>query len=442
LDIQSVEWLENFLFSYKGACLVISHDRYFLDKITTKTFELFENKIYSFNGNYSTYQKKRGEMFDAITKKYENTVAEIERIESIIKQQRQWNRERNIKTAESKQKAIDRLAKTLVAPPSEHDKISFEFRADKTGGNDVISVEDLSVYYDGNKLFDKINFGIKKGERIFLLGANGCGKSSLFKAMLNLIDHGGNVKLGSNISVGYYDQHQSDLNPDNTIFDEIYDAYPEKTVTEIRNACAAFLFYGEDVFKRVSTLSGGEKARVSLIKLMMSGSNFLMLDEPTNHLDISSKEALENSFSEYTGTMFIVSHDRYFINRLADKIFYMDENGITPYLGNYDYYLSKKVNTISSTVKTEKSNSYKQEKEERAKIRKLQNALKRTEDKIEETELEISNLEVLLVSPEVATDYTRAVEISGQLDNAKNALDNLMEEWENINLELEEKEEI
>ena len=441
LDIQSVEWLENFLLSYKGACLVISHDRYFLDKITTKTFELFENKIYSFNGNYSLYQKKRSEMFDAIQKKYENTMQEIERIEQIIKQQRQWNRERNIKTAESKQKSIDRLAKTLVAPPSEHDKISFEFRADKTGGNDVVSVENLSVSYEEKRLFNDINFNIKRGERIFLLGANGCGKTSLFKAILGLIEHTGSVKLGSNINIGYYDQHQSDLDPDKTIFDEVYDAYPDKTITEIRNACAAFLFYGEDVFKQISSLSGGEKARVSLIKLMMSGSNFLMLDEPTNHLDISSKEALENSFAKYTGTMFIVSHDRFFINRLADKIFYMDYTGVTEYLGNYDYYLSKKTEVSAETVKAEKTNSYKQEKEERARIRKLQNSLKKTEEKIEETESEIANLENLLILPEIATDYTEAVKVSEQLDAAKKMLDTLMEDWENINLELEEKEE-
>lgn len=438
LDIQSVEWLENFLLSYKGACLVISHDRYFLDKVTTKTFELFENKIYSFNGSYSVYQKKRAEMFDAIQKKYEMTMQEIERIEAIIKQQRQWNRERNIKTAESKQKSIDRLAKTLVAPPSEHDKISFEFRADKTGGNDVVTATEVSVSYDGKRLFDKLSFGIKRGERIFLLGANGCGKSSLFKAMLGLTEHTGTIRLGSNISVGYYDQHQSDLDPDKTIFDEVYDAYPDKTITEIRNACAAFLFYGEDVFKKISTLSGGEKARVSLIKLMMSGSNFLMLDEPTNHLDISSKEALENSFAEYTGTMFIVSHDRYFINRLADKIFYMDSSGITEYLGNYDYYLSKKSEVLLQEVKSEKNNSYKQEKEERARLRKLQNSLSRTEKQIEQTEEEITRLENLLSSPEVATDYTEAVKISGQLDAAKKELDSLMEDWEQINLELEE----
>ena len=438
LDIQSVEWLENFLQSYKGACLVISHDRYFLDKITTKTFELFENKIYSFDGSYSTYQVKRKEMFDAIAKKYEMTMQEIERIEGIIKQQRQWNRERNIRTAEHKQKSIDRLTKTLVAPPSEHDKISFEFKADKTGGNDVITVENLGLSYDGKRIFSDVNFGIKRGERIFLLGANGCGKSSLFKSMLGLTDHTGDVRLGSKISVGYYDQHQSDLDPEKTIFDEVYDAYPDKTITEIRNACAAFLFYGEDVFKKISTLSGGEKARVSLIKLMMSGSNFLMLDEPTNHLDISSKEALENSFAEYTGTMFIISHDRYFINRLADKIYYMDSNGITEFLGNYNYYLSKKAESVSESVKQEKNNSYKAEKEERARIRKLENALKRTEEKIEQTEIEIASLEQKLMSPEVATNYNKATEISEKLDEAKKSLDSLMEEWENINLELEE----
>ncbi|MFA7637079.1 MAG: ABC-F family ATP-binding cassette domain-containing protein [Monoglobales bacterium] len=442
LDIQSVEWFENFLVAYKGACLAISHDRYFLDKVTTKTFELFENKIYSFSGSYSVYQQKRTELFNSIEKKYQNTMQEIERIERIIKQQRAWNRERNIRTAESKQNSIDRLAKTLVAPPSEHDRISFEFRADKTGGNDVVVAENVSVSYDGTRIFDDVSFTIKRGERIFLLGANGCGKSSLFKAILGILEHGGSVRLGSNISVGYYDQHQSDLDPAKTIFDEIYDCYPDKTITEIRNACAAFLFYGDDVFKKISTLSGGEKARVSLIKLMMSGSNFLMLDEPTNHLDISSKEALENSFAQYSGTMFIVSHDRYFINLLADKIFYMDSGGITEYLGNYDYYLSKKTESTQETVKEEKPNSYKLEKEERARIRRLQNSLLKTEENIEKIEAEIARLQELLLTPEIATDYAEAVKVSGQLDDAKKSLDSLMEEWEKINLELDGKGEI
>lgn len=441
LDIQSVEWLENFLSSYKGACLIISHDRYFLDKITTKTFELFENKIYSFNGSYTVYQKKRKEMFSAIQKKYDETMQEIERIEQIIKQQRQWNRERNIKTAESKQKSIDRLSKTIIAPPKEHDSISFEFHAQTVGGNDVLSAENLSLSYGEKTIFKDISFNIKKGERIFLLGANGCGKSSLFKSILGIAEHSGNVKLGSKISVGYYDQHQSDLNPDKTIFDEVYDSYPDKTITEIRNACAAFLFYGEDVFKKISTLSGGEKARVSLIKLMMSGSNFLMLDEPTNHLDISSKESLENSFTEYSGTMFIISHDRYFINRLADKIFYMDSSGITEYPGNYDYFLSKRSENISNIVKEQKNNSYRQEKEEKARIQKLNKMLIKTEQFIEELELNISHLEELLQSPEIATDYAKAVEISTKLDEEKGKLNVAMDDWEQISNELAEKEE-
>ncbi len=440
LDIQSVEWLENFLLSYKGAYLVISHDRYFLDKVTAKTFELFENKMYSFTGNYSVYQKKREELFASIEKQYSNTVQEIERIEEIIKQQKRWNRERNIKTAESKQKAIDRLAKTLVAPPSHHDEISFEFRADATGGNDVLSAENLSVSYDDNSVFDNISFNIRRGDHIFLLGANGCGKSSLFKAILNMVDFDGTVKLGSKISVGYYDQHHNDLDENNTVFDEVYDAFPGKTVTEIRNACAAFLFKGEDVFKQISSLSGGEKARVSLIKLMMSGSNFLMLDEPTNHLDISSKEALENSFSEYDGTMFVISHDRYFINRLADKIFYMDSGKITVYDGNYDYFISKKQDSSVQTQERKKSTDYKLEKEARAQKRKLENSLLKTERSIEETENEIKKLEAYLLSEEVATDYLKASEISTRLNEEKEKLNHLMEEWENINIKIEKEE--
>jgi len=439
LDISAMEWLENFLVSYNGAVVVISHDRYFLDRVANKIFELDYGKLTVYSGNYSAYLQKKQEMVSAMESKYDNTMREIKRIEGIIEQQKRWNRERNIKTAESKQKMIDRLEQTLEAPPEEQEEIRFEFTANKSGGNDVLTAQDLKMSFDGRIIFKNVNMHIRRGERIFLLGPNGCGKTTLFKTLLEVYaPQAGEVKIGANIEIGYYDQTQNDLDIRKNVIDEIWDAYPKKTQTEIRNACAAFLFKGEDVFKDIDVLSGGEKARVSLLKLMLSGSNFLMLDEPTNHLDISSKEALENAFSGYDGTMFIISHDRYFINKLADKIYRLTPGGIKAYDGNYDYYIEKFKEETEPAKKEQKLSDYRFKKEQAAQLRKLKNNISKTEDKIELTEQKITELEESLGDPQIAADYNKIIEITNAIDKHKLELELLYAEWENLHNELNE----
>ena len=441
LDIDSAKWLEDFLSSYNGAAIIISHDRYFLDKVTNKTMEL-ENKVLTmYKGNYSTFKILKEEYIKTLENKYENTKREIERIEGIIEQQRRWNRERNIRTAEHKQKSIDRLKQDLVAPPDEEEHISFEFATNKSGGNDVAILENISVGFDGNTLLRNINMHIRRGERIFLIGPNGCGKTTLFKTILGINEPmGGTVKLGANVEPGYYDQRQDDLDKRKTVIDEVWDKYPKMTQTEIRNALAVFMFKGEDVFKDIDALSGGEKARVSLLKLMLSGSNFLMLDEPTNHLDIASKEALENAFENYSGTMFIISHDRYFINRLADKIYKLTPNGIEIYAGNYDYYESCMKEEKAPETKTVKVNDYKLKKEYEARLRKLRNDITKCENETEKIELENAGLEERLLDPEISGDYTKILEITKEIDANKQKLDELFEKWESLNNELEREE--
>lgn len=433
LDIEAITWLEDFLADYKGAVLIISHDRYFLDKVTAKTFEMDNKGLTVYNGNYSRYLELKKENTQAQEKKYENTMKEIKRIEGIVEQQRRWNRERNIKTAENKLKMIERMEKTLEVPPEEAESIRFEFTADKSGGNDVIIAENIKMGFDGKTIFENVNLHIRRGERIFLLGPNGSGKTTLFKLLLGeYTPMSGNVKIGADIDIGYYDQTQDNLDENKTIIDEIWDKYPKKTQTEIRNACAAFLFKGEDVFKEISMLSGGEKARVSLLKLMLSGSNFLMLDEPTNHLDIASKEALENAFAGYGGTMFIISHDRYFINKLADKIYRLTPEGIEIYPGGYDYYIEKLKTENAVQKKHSGANNYKLKKEREAAVRRLQNGIARTETRIDELESKISELEKQLENPEISADYARLTEITEEINNYKSETDELMHEWEEM----------
>ncbi len=431
LDIASVEWLEDFLRSYSGSYIVISHDRYFLDRITNRTFELENNRLTLYKGNYSSYLKQKEENNLAAQRKYDVTKKEIKRIEGIVAQQRQWNREKNIKTAESKLKVIERLEDTLEKPDSKPDSIHFDFGISQRGGNDVLVAEKLALAFDNKKLFENVNMEIRRGERVFLIGPNGCGKTSLLKTLLNTYPPScGEFRYGAGIDVGYYDQIQAGLHTEKTVIDEIWDSYPRMSQTEIRNALAVFLFRNDDVFKPVGTLSGGERARILLLRLMLSRNNFLLLDEPTNHLDISSCEALENALQNYEGTLLVVSHDRYLINKLADRIYYLDQSGVTQYQGNYDDYIANSRNqTVEAIEKEPVKNEYKLQKEAQAAIRKEKAQLNRVEKQIEETDMEISRLENELASPETASNYEAAIEISTKLADLKRKSNELFEEW-------------
>lgn len=441
LDITSVEWLEDFLRSYSGAFVVISHDRYFLDKITNRTFELENQRLTLYKGNYSAYLAQKEENNLALQRKYNNTQKEIKRIEGIVAQQRQWNRERNIKTAESKLKVIDRLESTLQKPEEKPDSIHFDFAINQRGGNDVFTAEKLGLSFGDKKLFENVNIEIHRGERIFLIGPNGCGKTSLLKTVLGTYSPtAGEFKFGAGIEVGYYDQIQSGLHPEKTVIDEIWDSYPRMTQTEIRNALAVFLFKGDDVFKSVSALSGGERARILLLRLMLSRDNFLLLDEPTNHLDIDSCEALEAALQTYEGTLFIVSHDRYLMNKIADRIYYLDQNGAEEYIGNYDYFIEKsseKADQASKNMEA-KPNEYKLQKEREAAIRKEKAELRRCENQIEEIELNISELHAELLKPEIASDYEAALKISGQIDALQLQNEELFQRWSALAQKLEQ----
>lgn len=440
LDIQSVEWLEDFLKSYKGAFIVISHDRYFLDRVTNKTFELENSHFYSFNGNYSFYSQQKEIDKKTMQRRYENTKKEITRLEGIVEQQRRWNREKNIKTAESKLKVIDRLEKDLVEPEQTENNMFYNFTSCGGGGNDVLITEGLAKSFDGNRLFSGMDIHITKGERVFLLGPNGCGKTTLLKIIMDIYEQDcGTYKIGANIFPGYYDQMQENLSMNKTILEEITDEYPHLTQTDIRSALAAFLFKSDDVFKQIDTLSGGERARVELVKLILKKINFLILDEPTNHLDIESREALENALCGYDGTMFIVSHDRYFINKLATRIIYMNSDGAQSYSGNYDYYLEKAKNVLPPEEKkseTPAANDYQEQKRLAAQKRKALNRYKKVEELIADTENEIEQMNAELALPEIATDYIKATEITTKLAQMESELENLYEEWERLEKEV------
>ena len=442
LDIKSVEWLETFLKNYNGAVFVISHDRYFLDKITDKTVELENKKIRCFKGNYTEFLKKKKAEQKAIEEKYENDMREIHRIEGIVEQQRQWNRERNIKTAESKLKQIERIKEQLVIPDSKVERIRVNFEPKAVSGNDVIMTDGLSKVFGNKKIFSNLNMLVKRGERVFLLGDNGCGKTTLLKTLMGEYRaDDGTFSFGENVFKGYFDQVQAKLDLNKTAIEEIWSAYPRMNQTEIRSSLAAFLFKGDEVFKQMSELSGGERARIALLKLMLGGYNLLLLDEPTNHLDAFSREELENTLLEYSGTMLIVSHDRYFINKLSTRILELSDKGLTEYLGNYDYYIERKSALPSSpvTVNTEKPvkkvNDYKLKKEQAAELRKMKTQLTKTEEKISETEEEIESIQNELNLPETQSNYEIIMELTDKLQKKNDELEDLYALWE----ELQEK---
>jgi len=442
LDIESVRFLEDFLRNCNKAFIVISHDRYFLDKVTNMTIELESRKVTCFTGSYSTYLEKKEQVRKAAERKYENTMAEIKRIEGIIEQQKRWNRERNIRTAEHKQKNIDRLEETLEKPEEDTSKIKFRFVPERKSGNDVLKVTGLSKSYGEKQLFRDVSFEIKRGERVFLLGPNGCGKSTLYKMIKGTVETPENsVIFGTNVDCAYYDQDRSDIQNGKDVESELWDAYPKMDRTQIRSALAAFLFRGEDVFKMTDTLSGGEKARISLLEIMLTGANFLLLDEPTNHLDIRSKEALEDAIANFEGTVFIISHDRYLINKMADKILAFENGTVNSYNLNYDDYVNKiEANRILDTPKEEKTkkepNDYQKQKKLQSDRRKLEGRIKRTEEAIESCESEIEKLNEEINS--AGSDYEKITELSALLSQKEKEQENLMEEWENLSMELEE----
>lgn len=440
LDISAIQWLEEFLKNFNGACLIISHDRYFLDKITNKTIELENKKIRSYTGNYSTFLKKKEAEQKAIEDKYNNDIAEIERLEGIIAQQCQWNREKNIKTAESKEKVVERIKAQLVLPDSKVERIRFDFTPKCISGEDVLEVRDLKKAFNSKVIFENASFNIKRGERVFLLGDNGCGKTTLLKILMgDLTRDDGTFKFGQSLMTGYFDQVQAKLDLSKTVIDEVWTSYPFMTETRVRNALAAFLFKGDDVFKKLELCSGGERARVALLKLMLGGYNFLLLDEPTNHLDAFSREELEETLLNYQGTMLIVSHDRYFINKLANRIIELTPNGCNNYLGNYDDYAEHRYVLHEEKVKAEKPkvNDYKLKKERQSNLRKLASKSKRLEADIETVELEIETIQEKLNTAE----YEELITLTAELESLTQKRDTLYTEWEDVSLELLELEE-
>ncbi len=444
LDIGSITWLENYLSNYNGTVIIVAHDRYFLDKVVSKIVEIDKGKVTVFSGNYTDYANKKAMLRDAELKQYINQQREIKHQEEVITKLRSFNREKSIRRAESRQKMLDKI-EVLDKPDGPDKTMRFCLEPKVLSGNDVLTVEGLSKAFGSRMLFEKLDFQIKRGEKVAIIGNNGTGKTTILKIINCLIPpDSGEIFLGSKVNIGYYDQEHHVLDMEKTIFDEISDAYPNLTNTEIRNVLAAFLFTGEDVFKLIGDLSGGERGRVSLAKLMLSEANFIILDEPTNHLDIQSKEILEDALNDYTGTVLYVSHDRYFINRTATRILDLEGQMLTSYLGDYDYYLEKHEQLSEGTTQAVKNETgsisaskedWKSRKEEQARKRKLENDIKKTEEKITETEQKIEELNEVLTKEEVYTVPEKCMEVQKDLDAASEILNKLYEEWEKLLLE-------
>ena len=440
LDIGSVNWLEGFLRDFKGAMIIISHDRYFLDKVTNKTIELEHNRTMCYKGAYSEFIEKKKAYNESLKNKYENDIKEIKRIEGIVEQQKRWGREHNFITAASKQKEADRIKAQLVTPDSELETMHMHFQPKCESGNDVLICRGLAKSFGEKHLFKNVDIHIRKGERVFILGANGCGKTTLFKILTGkLPQDSGEYDYGANVQVGYFDQMQQNLDLSKTAIDEVWDAFPNMTQTEVRCAMASFLFKGEEVFKPLSKMSGGERARISLLKLMLKGGNFLLLDEPTNHLDSSSREELENTLKEYGGTLLIISHDRYFINKLADRVLVMTPDGVTEYLGNYDYYLERTKSEIGenkaekATVNKEKpQNDYFLQKQRQSEERKRKTRLNKAEAEIERLDGEIEKTQALLSSEEVVADYEKLIELTNKLEQLRQEQEEQYLIWEEL----------
>jgi len=447
LDINSIAWLENYLLNYKGAVLIVSHDRYFLDRVVSRIIEVFQHKVYSYKGNYSEYAVKKKAVRDNMMKAYLNQQKEIEHQEAVIEKLRSFNKEKSIKRAESREKMLDKMER-LEMPSEENTDIRLKLEPSIVSGNDVMRILGLAKSFEEKHLFDGVDFEIKRGERVALIGENGTGKTTILKIINGLLEADeGIVELGTNVEIGYYDQEHQVLHMEKTIFEEISDDHPDMNNTRIRNTLAAFLFTEDDVFKRIGDLSGGERGRVSLAKLMLSKANFLILDEPTNHLDITSKEILENALTSYTGTVLFVSHDRYFVNKIATRILDLTKHQIVNYIGNYDYYLEKRdvqmsliIDSVSSAsvpvfseTKEENKADYKQQKEEKAKQKKLENQIKKVEEDIDNLETEKSVCEEELNDPSIAANSAKLNEISAKINEIDDKLSDLYSLWEDLN---------
>ncbi|MCH5267017.1 MAG: ABC-F type ribosomal protection protein [Lachnospiraceae bacterium] len=449
LDINAVAWLENYLSNYRGAVLIVAHDRYFLDKIVTKVIELRQTHSRMYQGNYSEYAKKRQEIMDSLMKQYMNQQAEIKHQEEVIAKLKSFNREKSIKRAESREKMLDKIER-IEKPMEENTQMKLLFTPRVQSGNDVLTVEGLAKNFDNVSLFSDISFSLKRGEHVAIIGDNGTGKTTILKMINELLPPDeGSITLGTNVQIGYYDQEHQILHPEKTIFEEIQDTYPHMNNTQIRNTLAAFLFTEDDVFKQIKSLSGGERGRVSLAKLMLSDANLLILDEPTNHLDIDSKEILENAIRHFEGTVLYVSHDRYFINTTATRILNLIDGQLHNYLGNYDYYLEKKETMSQSFTKnlsadsieqkakedTEVSSqklSWQQQKEEQAKLRKIKRELESVEKEIETLERENEALNEAIMEPSNATNSVKLQELSGKRGENDKRLEYLLDRWEEL----------
>ena len=451
LDIESIRWLETFLMNYKGAVLIVSHDRYFLDRVVSKVVEIFQHKGYVYQGNYSDYAKKKAAIRAAMIKQYYNQQREIRHQEEVIAKLKSFNREKSIKRAESREKLLDKIER-IEKPTEDNTDIRIVLEPNVVSGNDVLKVEGFAKAFPPLQLFSGINFEVKRGERVALIGNNGTGKTTILKIINELIPpDAGTVTLGSNVHIGYYDQEHQQLHMEKTIFDEIADDYPNLNNTKVRNVLAAFLFTDDDVYKRIEDLSGGERGRVALAKLMLSDANFLILDEPTNHLDITSKEILEEALKSYTGTVFFVSHDRYFINQTATRILELTGETVVNYIGNYDYYLEKhdqmvalyvkkpedEAQTEASVKETAQKVDWQTQKAEQARIRKIENALKKAEEKIAELEEKIASIDAECAKPEVAVNSAKLGELTKQQSEYQEELEKQYEVWEELSMELD-----
>ena len=443
LDMESISWLENYLLNYSGAVLIVAHDRYFLDKIVSKIIELDNGNATVFSGNYTDYASKKAILRNMQLKEYLNQQREIKHQEEVITKLKQFNREKSIKRAESREKMLNKM-EFVDKPEILNDKMDIKLEPNVISGNDVLTVDNLTKGFDGTVLFDNICFQIKRGERVALIGSNGTGKTTILKLINGIIPaDSGSIYLCAKLNIGYYDQEHHVLDPDKTIFDEIRDAYPDLNNTQIRNTLAAFLFTNEDVFKYIKDLSGGERGRVSLAKLMLSNANFLILDEPTNHLDITSKEILENALNSYTGTVLFVSHDRYFINSTATRIIELANKTVVNYIGNYDYYLEKKdilgakpiTNNISKSSSSAISKlNWQEEKVKQAQQKKIKNEIKRTEERMALIEAEIEELDNMYADPAISSDTAKLMEIHTRKEALSKELDELYDKWGELTL--------